>query len=105
VENFSGSLSALVREGEIELHLFDVRNEDEIRAETDLGNIVVYLEDNVNILIEAEAQEGRIFTEFNSDRSRSLGRYYHKIGEGEARLFLISAEGEIHIKRAKAFRY
>ena len=105
VENFSGSLSALVREGEIELHLFDVRDEDEIRAETDLGNIVVYLEENVNILIEAEAQEGRIFTEFNSDRSRSLGRYYHKIGEGEARLFLISAEGEIHIKRAKTFRY
>jgi len=101
VENFSGTLTAVTGKGEIEIHLYDVRDEDEIRVETGLGRIVVYLEDNVNILIEAEAQSGKVFTEFPSDRNRSMGKYFQKIGEGEARLILNSADGEIHIRRTR----
>ncbi|MFC2158480.1 DUF4097 family beta strand repeat-containing protein [Acidobacteriota bacterium] len=99
VENFSGSLTVEVRNGDIELSLFDLREEDDIRITCGTGNISVSLERDVSASIVAEAPEGEIFNEFEGDQDAFSGRETFTLRDGGARIVLEVQEGDIRITK------
>lgn len=99
VENFSGSLAVRIRDGDVELSLFDLREEDDIRITCETGNITISLERDVSASIVAEASEGKIFNEFEADRDNFSGRETFSLGDGGARIVLEIQEGDIHITK------
>ncbi|GAI90502.1 unnamed protein product, partial [marine sediment metagenome] len=99
VDNFSGSLTASVVNGSIRTSLFDLRKEDEIIITTKQGDIVVFLQEEVNAKIECSTPNGEIFSEFEFDTPLPASKASVEIGEDGAYLSLTSLNGDIRIKK------
>jgi len=101
VDNFSGSLTASVDNGSIRASLYDLRNEDGVEISTKQGDIVVYLQPEVNCRIEASSPDGNIFCEFDIEKSLPADKISTVIGKDGASLSLTSLNGNIEIKKIK----
>lgn len=99
VENFSGSLTVAVRDGGVDLSLFDLRAEDDIRIDVESGSISIALEEDVSATIIAESPQGEILNDFRGEEERDSGRLSLKVGEGGARIDLKTRDGEIRITK------
>jgi hypothetical protein len=98
VENFSGSLSALVTRGSISAGLYDLRKEDDIILNCREGDITLYLQEGVPVTIHAEAPKGEIMDEFQLSREEE-GLINTQIGEGGAAIRMTALNGDIHINK------
>lgn len=102
VENFSGSLTVSVIKGSVNLELFDLRSEDEIRVTTDQGNITVYLQPEVEAQVEARAPSGSISSEFDLRVPLPAKEVSSQIkGEEGSFIFLEASDGDIQIRKIK----
>jgi len=101
VDNFSGSLTASVENGSIRASLYDLRNEDELTISTKQGDIVVYLQPEVNCRIEASSPNGDIFCEFDIENPMPTNKISTVIGEDGASISLTTLNGNIEIKKIK----
>lgn len=98
VENFSGSLTALVTLGSITAGLYDLREEDDILLNCREGDITVFLQEEVQASVYAEAPNGTIIDEFQLEKENG-GLIDSRIGEGGASVRITALNGNIQIKK------
>jgi hypothetical protein len=102
IENFSGSVVSSVDEGSISAALLDLREEDEIKITTKNGDIVIFLQPEVNAHMDISSPNGQIFSELDihiPDEARTVSA---KLGDEEgASIFLEALNGDIQIKKAR----
>jgi hypothetical protein len=100
VDNFSGSLTASVADGTIQATLYDLREVDQIRLTVKRGDILLYLERDVNARFEGTAPKGGVFMEFDSvTPEESEGRVSARFGSAEGVSITASAlEGDIRVR-------
>jgi len=101
VDNFSGSLNASLVEGVIGASLYDLREQDKINLNVKEGDIILYLQTEVNAQIEGYLPNGEIFSEFDFEKEPSEGRISAQIGEKGASISLTAMNGDISIKKIK----
>ncbi len=101
VDNFSGSLHVSLGVGSVETSLLDLRQEDEIRISAEEGDIIVYLQKDVQAQIEASTLEGKVTNEFNPDEGPSTNKISFIISEEGAYISLVTSKGNILIKKSK----
>ncbi len=101
VDNFSGSLNASLVEGVIGASLYDLREQDKINLNVKEGDIILYLQTEVNAQIEGYFPNGEIFNEFGFKKEPSEGRISAQIGEKGASISLTAMNGDIHIRKIK----
>jgi hypothetical protein len=100
VDNFSGSLTAVVADGTIQATLYDLRDTDQIRMTAQRGDIILYLEADANARFEGSAPKGGVFTEFESvTPEKEGGRVSARFGSGEGASISVTAlEGDIRVR-------
>ena len=100
VDNFSGSLTAVVAEGTIRATLVDLREVDQIRLTARRGDIILYLESSVSARFEGSAPKGGVFTEFESVvPEEKEGRVSARFGSEEGAIISATAlEGDIRVR-------
>ncbi len=101
VDNFSGSLHASLAEGVIGASLYDLREQDKINLNVKEGDIILYLQPEVNAQIEGYFPHGEIFIEFDFKKEPSEGRISVQIGEKGASISLTAMNGDIYIRKIK----
>lgn len=101
VDNFSGSLNASLVEGVIGASLYDLREKDKINLNVKEGDIILYLQTEVNAQIEGYFPNGEIFIEFDFKKEPREGRISGQIGEKGASISLTAMNGDIHIRKIK----
>jgi hypothetical protein len=101
VDNFSGSLNASLVEGVIGASLYDLREQDKINLNVKEGDIILYLQTEVNAQIDGYFPNGEIFSEFGFKKEPSEGRISAQIGEKGASILLTAMNGDIHIRKIK----
>jgi len=100
VDNFSGSLIANVVSGSVQATIYDLRMEDKILINTKEGDIVIYLEEDVIVKVEADVLNGEIFSDFDLGEIKPKEKITAQIGELEGGvLSLNAANGDIWIKK------
>lgn len=98
VENFSGSLSASVRDGFVRAGFYDLRGEDEIRITNRQGDIEIYLPQDVEAQLEASAPNGVISSDFDLDQELPADKVSAQLGGGGALISLQALNGYVRIK-------
>ncbi len=100
VENCSGSLTAVVADGTIQATLYDLREADQIRLTVQRGDIILYLEGDVNAGFEGSAPKGGVFMEFESVAPEEKeGRVSARLGSAEGVSISATAwEGDIRVR-------
>lgn len=98
IENYSGSLYARTETGKVEIHLYDLRDEDKIRIESGQGDIVVFLDKQIDAQVEAETPEGEVFSAYAENKTPVPEKFSQKLGKGGAVIFLNAEQGDIQIK-------
>lgn len=101
VENFSGSLDAHVREGSIQVSLFDIRPEDIINIHAQRGDITVSLEPSIQARITGTAAGGKVYNEFEAEDQIPSEKISSELGENGASVTLFTLAGNIYIKKAR----
>jgi len=101
IDNFSGSLNASVVTGSVKARLYDLREEDVIRIDTQRGDVTVFLQPQVGALIEAEAQGGEIISDFDLGLNPPANKVSASIGETGAKLSLSTLDGNVYIRMIK----
>lgn len=101
VDNFSGSLNASLVEGVIGASLYDLREQDKINLNVKEGDLILYLQTEVNAQIEVYIPNGEILSEFEFKKEPSEGRISLQIGEKGASISLTAMNGDIHIRKIK----
>jgi len=100
VNNFSGSLIANVVSGSVQAAILDLRMEDKILVTTKEGDIVVYLEEDVNVNVEAAVLNGEIFSDFDLGEIKPQEKVISRIGEDDGGFLSLGAtNGDIWIKK------
>lgn len=100
VDNFSGSLKANIVSGSVQATIYDLRIEDKILVSTKEGDIVIYLEEDVNVKIEASVFNGEIFSDFDLGEIKPKEQVLSQIGEAEGGVLSLNAtNGDIWIKK------
>jgi hypothetical protein len=98
VENFSGSLSASVRNGFVRASFYDLRAEDEVKITNREGDIEIYLPQDAEAQLEASAPNGMIFSDFDLDQQLPADNVSAQLGGGGALISLHALNGDIKIK-------
>jgi hypothetical protein len=101
VENFSGSLDASLGRGNAEVELLDLRQGDEVRIISTAGDIVLYLEKNVSVRVEASSSPGRVECDFDLGQKPADQKIKGQLGDGKALVSLTAVQGRISIKKIK----
>jgi hypothetical protein len=102
VENFSGSLDLSLVRGSAEAEVLDLRKDDEIRITTREGDIVLFLQPEVGVRLEATASNGEINSEFELGQQLPAKKVAAQIGKAEAAAFLMSLNGDIRLNKIKS---
>ncbi len=100
VENCSGSLTAVVADGAIQVTLYDLREADQIRLTVQRGDIILYLEGDVKASFEGSAPKGGVFMEFESVTPQEKeGSVSARFGSAEGASISATAwEGDIRVR-------
>lgn len=101
VENYSGSINASLNKGSFQASLYDLRDEDEISVTVQEGDIMVYLQLEVNARIEASVPQGNMESEFDLKTSQEEEHILAQIGEDGAQLYLSTLRGNIYLRKIK----
>lgn len=101
VDNFSGSLAVTVTEGSIQARMLDLREKDQVKLLSEKGDIILYLEAELQGKIVGFAPEGQIFNEFSSEEQESEHKLSLQLGEKGAFLSLTALHGDIRIREMK----
>lgn len=100
VNNFSGSLTANIVNGSAQATIYDLRMEDKISVATKEGDIIVYLEEDVAVNVEAAALNGEIFSDFDLGEIKPQEKITARLGEIEGGMLSLNAtNGDIWIKK------
>ncbi|MFC2166969.1 hypothetical protein ACFLQZ_03295 [Acidobacteriota bacterium] len=99
VDNYSGSLHVSVETGDVQASLFDLRSEDEIILSSNLGQITLYLQPDVNARLKMFAPNGEIIDQFNTEGPSPLDTSSLVLGEGHALISITVENGNITLKK------
>jgi len=100
VNNFSGSLTANIVNGSVQATIYDLRIEDKIFVTTKEGDIIIYLEEDAAVNIEAAVLNGEIFSDFDLGEIKPQEKVTARLGEIEGGMLSLSAtNGDIWIKK------
>lgn len=101
VLNFSGSLSLMTREGTITVELYDVHPDDVITLSAERGDLIVYLQPEVNVSIEGSTSSGEVKSAFGGKTQLEGDDFLLQLGTEGAKLSLTTGEGNIMIEKIK----
>ena len=101
VDNYSGSLTASVREGSIRATLYDLRETDSVRLTSRSGDITLFLEANASVDITCDSPDGEVFMEFDSKTPVEDGRLKVQLEGGGASISLNAQDGDIRVYKIK----
>lgn len=99
VLNFSGSLSLTTKKGSITVELFDLHPDDEIMLSAEQGDLIVYLQSDVNALIEGATPSGEFKNSFGGNARLDGDEFSLQLGTEGAKLTLITGEGNVTIEK------
>jgi hypothetical protein len=102
VENFSGSLDLSLVRGSAEAEILDLRKDDEVRITTKEGDVVLFLQPEVSVRLEASASNGEISSDFDLGQNLPAKKVSAQIGTAEAAAFLTTLNGDIRLKKIKS---
>jgi len=102
VDNFSGSLDASVIRGSIQVSLYDERQEDVVTVETYVGDVTLFLQEDINADIKAVFPGGEVSSEFDLDEPEKENEIDAQLGEGGTSIFIKVSNGNINIKKIKS---
>ena len=97
VENFSGPLKASIGSGQADIELLDVRAEDIVQVAVEEGDIILRLEPDAGVRIEAEAPRGEVTSDFDFGRPLPARTLAGRLGSGEAKVVLKALQGNIRV--------
>lgn len=101
VGNFSGSLNVALERGKVRASLTDLRKEDEIRIQSQEGDITLFLQPEVKAIVEGSAPNGSIFSDFPAEEPLPAKKLRVQIGEDGALLRLSALNGDIRINKIR----
>jgi hypothetical protein len=101
VENYSGSLDVSLGRGNADIELLDLRQGDEIRITSTLGDVVLYLEKNASIRLEAQAPLGQVESDFDLGQKLPDQNVKGQLGDGKASISMAAVQGRISIKKVQ----
>ncbi len=101
VLNFSGSLSLMTREGTITVELYDLHPDDVITLWVEQGDLIVYLQPEVNASIEGATPSGELKSAFDGETRLEGDDFFLQLGTEGAKLSLTTGEGNIMIEKIK----
>jgi len=99
VLNFSGSLSLMTKEGNLTVELFDVHPDDVITLTAEQGDLIVYLQPEVNASIEGSTPSGELKSAFGGKARLEGDDFLLQLGTEGAKLSLVTGEGDIMIEK------
>jgi len=100
INNFSGSLTANIVDGSVQATIYDLRMEDKLIVTTKEGDIIIYLEEDVAVKVEAAALNGEIFSDFDLGEIKPQEKITAQLGETDGGIIsLNAANGDIWIKK------
>lgn len=102
VESFSGSLTASIERGPVNVSLYDLREQDEIVITSREGDITISLQENTGARLSAVFPEGEFSSEFEIDRKPGENKIDTQWGENGPLISLTALKGHITIKKALA---
>jgi hypothetical protein len=102
VDNVSGSITASIGQGSFMGSLYDMRGEDEVIITTRKGDVILYLQPNINARLECSSPDGDIFSEFEfEDDVLPSNKISVEIGKDGALFSVTTLHGDIWIKKIK----
>lgn len=102
IENCSGSIDLSLDQGTVEAEVLDVHPDDEIKITVQEGDIILFLQPEASMTIEAAAVKGRFLSEFDLGRPLTGRRVQARIGKAEpASASLTTLSGNISLKKIK----
>ncbi len=101
VDNFSGSLTASVREGSIRATLYDLRETDMIRLTSRSGDITLFLEADASVDLDCACPKGEVSMEFDSQVPVEDGRLKVRLEKGGASISLSALDGDVRVYKLK----
>jgi hypothetical protein len=102
IENFSGSLKASLDQGAVDAEVLDLRSDDEIRITVRRGNIVLRLQASASAVIEADAANGKITSDFDLGRDLPATKLSARMGGDKgATISLTALAGDIRILKTE----
>lgn len=99
VLNFSGSLSLTTKKGTITVELYDLHPDDEIMLSAEQGDLIVYLQSDVNALIEGSTPSGEFKSSFGGKARLDGDDFSLQLGTEGAKLSLMTGEGNVTIEK------
>jgi hypothetical protein len=97
IKNYSGPLKAVVGGGGADVELLDIRETDVVDITVKEGDIILRLEPDANVRIEAEAPVGGITSDYDLGRELPARAVRTKLGNGAAAITLKALRGNIKI--------
>jgi hypothetical protein len=101
VDNFSGPLKASVDSGSADIELLDVRAEDVADITVAEGDIVLRLQADADVWIDAAAPRGEITSDLKLGQPLPARTLSSRLGGGQARIVLRALRGNIQILRTE----
>ena len=102
IENFSGTLDVSLRKGSVAAELLDERKDDSVRISVRDGDITLSLQPDISARLDAEAEGGRITSEFDLGPVPSSGKISAHLGQPEGISISLGAlRGRIRLKKSK----
>jgi hypothetical protein len=102
VDNFSGSLDASVQSGSIQASLYDERQEDVVILNSYQGDVILFLQENIDADIKAVFPGGKINSEFDLGQKKEEDEIDLKLGKGGTSIYIEALNGNIDIKKIKS---
>ena len=97
VKNFSGSLTASVQTGQVDVEVLDMHAEDVVDIGCQAGDIILRLQPGSNVRIEAECGRGEVSSEIDVGQPLPAKSLIGHMGQGGAVIRLRAAGGNIRI--------
>ncbi|MGZ5487622.1 MAG: hypothetical protein ACXWF4_03750 [Candidatus Aminicenantales bacterium] len=102
VRNYSGPLRATVGTGNADVEVLDLRDGDEISITSRRGDIFLRLESGVGAIIEADAPNGQVSSDFDLGMKLPASTVKGWIGQGGPTIILRASAGRIRIIKTVA---
>jgi hypothetical protein len=101
VTNYSGDLKATVGTGDADVEVLDLREGDSIAVTSRRGDIVLRLESGVGAIVEADAPQDQVRSDFDLGAELPARTIKGWIGQGGPSIILRASDGRIDIRKIR----
>lgn len=101
IKNFSGSLTAAIQTGQVDVEVLDIHAEDVVDITAQAGNVILRIPPSSNVRIEAESGKGEVSSEIDMGQTLPARRLNGRLGQGGALIRIKAVGGNIRIMKTE----